>query len=188
MNTISKNKIILAVTGASGSIYASEALKMLISSSKVEEVALIYSHNGQKVWAYEKQEDIFHEKIRAFSNDDLFAPPSSGSSLYNAMLVIPCSMGTLAKIAHGIADTLITRAADVMLKERRPLWLAVREAPYNLVHIKNMEAVTLAGGGIFPLTPFFYHHPKDIHELVQPLISRLLNLVGIIEPTVPWKE
>jgi 4-hydroxy-3-polyprenylbenzoate decarboxylase len=97
-------------------------------------------------------------------------------------------MGTLAKIANGIADTLITRAADVMLKERRPLWLAVREAPYNLVHIKNMETVTLAGGGIFPLTPFFYHHPKDIHELVQPLISRLLNLVGIVEPTVQWKE
>lgn len=191
MNTFLKEKnkkIIIAVTGASGSIYAHEALRMSINSPLVEEIALIFSTNGEKVWKYEKMTLPVDDKIKLFANDDLFAPPSSGSSLYDAMVVIPCSMGTLGKIAHGIADNLITRAADVMLKEKRPLWLAIRETPYNLIHVNNMKTVIEAGGGIFPLSPFFYSHPQSIEELIQPLVSRLLHLTGIMEPMIQWKK
>ncbi|MCX7697379.1 MAG: UbiX family flavin prenyltransferase [Bacteroidales bacterium] len=191
MNTTLKEKskkIIIAVTGASGSIYAYEAIRMSIKSEAVKEIALIFSSYGEKVWKYENMTIPVSEKLTFFSNEDLFAPPSSGSALYDIMFIIPCSMGTLGKIANGIADNLITRAADVMLKEKRQLWLAIRETPYNSIHLKNMKTVVDAGGGIFPLSPFFYHHPQEIADLIQPLVSRLLHLAGIVEPIIQWKK
>ena len=183
-----QRKVILGVSGASGQVYAESILAQLIDNKNVIEIALVFSENGIKVWDYEKIAVVQKsKKLKVLDNLNLFAAPSSGSSMYTDMFVVPCSMGTLSKIAHGAADNLILRAADVMLKERRNLLLFVREAPYSLIHLKNMTQLSEAGAIVFPASPFFYHFPKNIHELVNPLTSRALSVVGLAEPDVKWK-
>jgi 4-hydroxy-3-polyprenylbenzoate decarboxylase len=183
-----KRKIIIGITGASGHVYARNLIDLLLKIDEVEELALVFSKNGQKVWNYEETESLpDSKKIIVFENDNLFAAPSSGSAMYSDMIVMPCSMGSLARIASGSADNLIARAADVMMKERRKLILAVREAPFSLIHLRNMTGVTEAGAIIFPLSPFFYHHPKEIIDIVQPLNSRILSLLGLDDPQIKWK-
>ncbi len=180
-------KVIVAVTGASGALYARETLRQLIALDQVKNIALVFSENGSKVWDYEKVMDIpVSSKIEVFENHDLFAAPSSGSAGYRAMFIVPCSMGTLAAVASGLASTLIQRAADVQLKERKTLVCMTREAPLSLIHIENMEKVTRTGGVIFPASPFFYHHPKDIHSAVSALVSRMLNVAGLSAPEFEW--
>lgn len=188
MNKI--ERIIIAVTGASGSIYAQDLLNKLTDSRySFQEIALIVSETGEEVWNYELKCDIPKDnKITRYSNSNLFSPPASGSAGYDAMVVVPCSSGTLARIATGMGNNLIARSADVMLKERKPLILVLRETPYNLIHIENMQRVTQAGGIIFPASPSFYSHPSDISELVSTVTHRILDILKIPNKGFRWGE
>jgi 4-hydroxy-3-polyprenylbenzoate decarboxylase len=183
------SKVIVAVTGASGAIYGFELIKQLTKIDSINSISVIFSENGLKVWEYENKVEIpKSEKINILNNNDLFASPASGSSGYQAMFITPCSMGTLGSIAAGISNTLILRAADVMLKERKTLILMTREAPLSLIHIENMGKVTRSGAIIFPASPFFYNHPKDLNAAISALISRLINTSGIPAPIFEWDK
>lgn len=125
-------------------------------------------------------------RIRIFDNDDLFAPPASGSADYDAMAVVPCSVGTLGRIACGVSQSLIERAADVMLKERRRLVLVVRETPLSLIHLRNMTALTEAGAVVLPASPGFYARPSSVEELCRSVAERVTALLGISGPRYRW--
>ncbi|HEV7230299.1 MAG TPA: UbiX family flavin prenyltransferase [Bacteroidia bacterium] len=185
-----KQKIVVAVTGASGAIYAKVLLEKLQALNKqVETVGVVMSDNAKDVWKFELGDQSF-EKIpfTNYNKSDFFAPFASGSAGYSAMIVCPCSMGTLARIASGISNDLTTRAADVMLKERRKLILVVRETPLNLIHINNMKAVTEAGGVICPASPSFYSLPKSMEELAATVVDRALNLAGLDAGAYQWGD
>ena len=183
-------KIAVAVTGASGAIYAKRLLETLQKlQEQVSEVSLVWSSNAYTVWEHELgNKDYERLPFRIYAKDDFLAPFASGSSTYEALIICPCSMGTVGRIAAGISNDLITRAADVMLKERRKLICVVRETPYNLIHLKNMTAVTEAGGIICPATPSFYSKPADIEAAVDTVIHRVLQLSGIILDSYRWGE
>ncbi len=185
---IMPKKIIVAVTGASGSIYAKHLLEKLIAlKNNSAEVSLIFSESGKKVWDYEiGRFNINSERIHLYSNNDFFAPVASGSAGYESMIIIPCTMGTLGRIASGTSDDLISRSADVMLKERRKLILVTREAPLNLIHIENMKMVTLAGGIIYPASPSFYSKPDNKEELEMTLVNRVLDIMGFDSDIQRW--
>lgn len=182
------NKIAVAITGASGSIYAKLLLdKLVLLKDQYEEVGIVMSKNAKEVWHTELgNEDYNKYPFNYFEKYDFNAPFASGSAKYNIMIVAPCSMGTLGRIAGGISDDLVTRAADVVLKERRKLILMVRETPYNLIHIKNMEIVTLAGGIICPATPSFYSKPQTIEEVAATVVDRVLDLAGLEMQSYRW--
>ncbi|MCC8036446.1 MAG: UbiX family flavin prenyltransferase [Rikenellaceae bacterium] len=170
-------KGIIAVTGASGSIYARLAVEELLKDSRLEELALIVSDNGQKVCRYEGVDILSHTdpRLRYYHCGDLFSPPASGSARYDFMAVVPCSMGTAGRIAGGISDNLITRAADVMLKEQRKLCLVVRETPLSLIHLRNLAALAEAGTMILPACPSFYSRPADIESLCLTVVHRMAD-------------
>lgn len=181
-------KIAIAVTGASGAIYAQVLLNKLAKIDGLE-LALVMSDNAKDVWKYElENEDFKNLSIKEYSVKDYFAPFASGSSTFEALVICPCSMGTLGRIANGMSDSLITRAADVMLKERRKLICVVRDTPYNLIHIENMQRVTLAGGIICPASPSFYSLPKTFEELAATVVDRVIGLLDIKIDTYRWKE
>lgn len=183
-------KIAVAVTGASGSVYARVLLdKLLEMKEQVTEVGLVWSDNAFTVWEHELG-DKGYEKypFKVWTKNDFLAPFASGSSSYSALIICPCSMGTLGRIASGISNDLVTRAADVMLKERRKLICVVRETPYNLVHLRNMTTVTEAGGIICPATPSFYSQPKSIDDVAYTVIHRVLQLSGIKVDGYRWQE
>jgi 4-hydroxy-3-polyprenylbenzoate decarboxylase len=182
------NKIIVAVTGASGAIYANLLLNNLIQiKDQWTELGLIISNNAKQIWNTELNNDSYKNyPVNFYDKYDFNAPFASGSAQYNIMLIVPCSMGTLGRIAAGISDDLITRAADVILKEKRKLILAIRETPYNLIHIKNMEAVTLAGGIICPATPSFYSKPSTINEVAETVVHRIIDLAGLQQKSFRW--
>ena len=182
------NKISIAITGASGAVYAKVLLdKLALLKDQYEEVSIVMSNNAKEIWKTELgNEDYSNYPFRYFDKYDFSAPFASGSAKYNVMIVAPCSMGTLGRIAHGVSDDLVTRAADVILKERRKLILMVRDTPYSLIHIKNMELVTLAGGIICPATPSFYSLPKTIEEVAATVVDRVLDLAGIDVSTFRW--
>jgi 4-hydroxy-3-polyprenylbenzoate decarboxylase len=147
---------------------------------QLEEVAVVVSETAEKVWAYELPDiPLDTHPFTRYSPDNFFAPIASGSAGYDAMIVIPCSAGTLGRIAAGSAGDLLTRAADVILKERKKLILVLRETPYSRIHIQNMLTITDAGGIICPASPGFYHHPSGIRELCAPVISRALTFAGL---------
>ncbi len=175
-------KTVIGITGASGSIYALRLIKRLLDRGV--EVAVIFTDNGRKVWQWELDEDL-PQTVEVFDNKNLFAPMSSGSSDYDAMIVCPCSMGTLGKIANGISDNLLTRSADVMLKERKKLILVPREMPYNLQHLENMRKITLSGGIIIPASPAFYSKPGTIEQLVDTVIDKVISQLGFA-PDYRW--
>ncbi len=181
-------KIVVAVTGASGSIYARQLLtKLLQAKDQIAALSLVMTDNAKQVWQTELGDKTYEElDIKNYAKNDFYAPFASGSAQYNTMIIIPCSMGTLGRIANGISDDLITRSADVMLKERRKLILVARETPYNLVHIKNMETVTLAGGIICPATPSFYSKPASIEDVADTLVDRVMDLAGIKQDSFRW--
>ena len=181
-------KIVVAVTGASGSIYAKQLLtKLLQAKDQIAELSLVMTDNAKQVWETELGDKSFDELgVNTFAKNDFYAPFASGSAQYTTMIVVPCSMGTLGRIAAGISDDLITRAADVMLKERRKLILVARETPYSLVHIKNMETVTLAGGIICPATPSFYSKPASIEDVAATVVDRVMDLAGIRQDSFRW--
>lgn len=175
------NKIVVAITGASGAIYAKCLLDSLVNSKdQCERVGVVMSDNAKIVWETELGNTHYtNYPFDFYHKNDFNAPFASGSAQYNTMIVVPCSMGTLGRVAAGISDDLTTRAADVILKERRKLILVARETPYNLIHIKNMETVTLAGGIICPATPSFYSKPQTIEEVAYTVVHRVLDLAGI---------
>ncbi len=181
-------KIAVAVTGASGSIYARQLLQKLVAiKNQWEELSLVMSGNAREVWSTELAEESWKDfPVRLFTTNDFSAPFASGSGRYDTMIIIPCSMGTLGRIATGVSGDLITRAADVILKERRKLILVVRETPYNLVHIRNMETITMAGGIICPATPSFYSRPQTIEEVAATVVDRVMDLAGLEIPTFRW--
>lgn len=164
-------KIVVAVTAASGALYARLCLEQLLRAEEVSEIALVYSAHAREVADFEGVTLPEDPRIRIFDNDDLFAPPASGSADYDAMAVVPCSVGTLGRIACGISQSLIERAADVMLKERRRLVLVVRETPLSLIHLRNMTALTEAGAVVLPASPGFYAPPL-VHRGVVPVGDR----------------
>lgn len=174
-------KIIIGITGASGSIYAHLLLaKLREVEERLEEVAVVVSDTAEKVWAYELPDiPLDASPFKRYSPDNFFAPMASGSAGYDAMIIIPCSVGTLGRIAAGTAGDLLTRAADVILKERKKLILVLREAPYSRIHIQNMLTVTDAGGIICPAAPGFYHNPSTINELCGTVVTRALSLAGV---------
>ncbi len=185
-----KQKIVVAVTGASGSIYASLVLRLLQNelSDQVESVGIVMSDNAKTVWQHELANSDYEKlPFRFYDKNDFMAPFASGSAGWHSMIIVPCSMGTLGRIATGISDDLLTRAADVMLKERRKLVLVTRETPLNLIHLNNMTVVTQAGGIICPATPSFYSIPKDINELAFTVIYRAMELCGFqISAAYKW--
>lgn len=184
------NKVIVAITGASGSIYPKLLLdKLSLIRDQWTELSIVMSTNAQQVWETElgKQPyDIYPAKY--FTNNDFNAPFASGSGQYNTMIIIPCSMGTLGRIASGISNDLISRAADVVLKERRKLICVARDTPYNLIHIRNMQTITLAGGIICPASPSFYSRPSTIEEAAATVVDRVLDLAGFDIKTFRWNS
>ena len=184
------HKIVIAISGASGSIYSKLLLdKLLIARSQWSEVATVITENATEVWKTELgNTDYLNYPFKNYTLGDFSAPFASGSGQYDTMIIAPCSMGTLGRIASGISNDLITRSADVILKERRKLICVVRETPYNLIHIRNMETVTLAGGIICPATPSFYSRPKTIEEVASTVADRILDLAGIHISTFRWGD
>ena len=184
------NKIVIAITGASGAIYAKVLLdKLMLLKDQWQELSLVISKNAKEVWETELgNQDYSKYDVKYYEKTDFSAPFASGSAKYNSMIIAPCSMGTLGRIANGISDDLVTRAADVILKERRKLILMVRDTPYNLIHIKNMETVTLAGGIICPATPSFYSRPSTIEEVAATVVDRVLDLAGLKVNTYRWNS
>ncbi len=182
------HKIVLAITGASGAIYSRQLLKkLLLLNNQWKELAVVMTDNARLVWKTELgNEDYADFKVPFFGTTDFLAPFASGSGQFNTMIIAPCSMGTLGRIAGGISNDLITRAADVILKERRKLICVVRDTPYNLIHIRNMETVTLAGGIICPATPSFYSRPSSIEEVADTVVDRVLDLAGLDVKTFRW--
>jgi 4-hydroxy-3-polyprenylbenzoate decarboxylase len=182
------NKIIVAITGASGSVYARQLLEKIRQlETQWNEVAIVMTENAKQVWETELENDSYKKlSFKNYSTTDFTAPFASGSGMFNTMIIVPCSMGTLGRIAAGVSNDLITRAADVVLKERRKLICVVRDTPYNLIHIRNMETVTLAGGIICPATPSFYSAPKSIDEVVATVVDRVLDLAGFDIKTYRW--
>lgn len=181
-------KIVVAITGASGSIYARLLLEKLAGlRSQWETVAVVMTDNAKQVWRTELDNTGYDNSgFPFFTQQDFNAPFASGSGKFDTMIVIPCSMGTLGRIATGISSDLITRAADVILKERRRLICVIRDTPYNLIHIRNMETVTLAGGIICPATPSFYSRPRTIEEAAATVVDRVLDLADLNIDTFRW--
>jgi flavin prenyltransferase len=184
------HKIVVAVTGASGAVYAKLLLDKLVRlREEWTELSIVFSSNAREVWKTELLNEAYSDyPARYFSTEDFSAPFASGSGQYGSMIIIPCSMGTLGRIASGTSSDLISRAADVILKERRKLICVVRDSPFNLIHIRNMEAVTLAGGIVCPANPSFYSLPKTIEELAATVVDRVLDLIGIRNPSFRWGQ
>ena len=185
-----RQKIVVAITGASGSVYAKVLLTKLCQlKDQIEELGVVMTENAKDVWKTELgNEDYKNFDVKYFRQQDFYAPFASGSGQYSTMIIIPCSMGTLGRIATGMSSDLITRAADVILKERRKLICVARDTPYNLIHIKNMETITLAGGIIAPATPSFYSLPKTIEEVAATVVDRVIDLVGLQQNSYRWGE
>jgi len=189
----------VAITGASGAILGRELLRALEADERVERVHLVASENSLRVLAeelglsgrnglLEKLLDTAPGKTVQHADADIGAAIASGSYPSNGMIILPCSMGTLAAIAHGLANSLVARAADVTLKERRPLILCVRETPFNRIHLRNMTLAAEAGAVIFPVIPAFYNHPIDSTEMARQFVCRVLAHIGLPQPgAYVWK-
>lgn len=185
-----KKKIIVAITGASGAIYAKLLLDNLLKlADQIEKVGVVMSDNAKEVWRYELgNEEYDNYPFTFYHKMDFNAPFASGSAKFDTMIIIPCSMGTLGRIAHGISNDLISRAADVILKERRKLIAVVRDTPFNLIHINNLKTVAEAGGIICPASPSFYSLPKTIKEVAQTVVNRAIDLAGLEQDSYRWNE
>jgi len=183
-----EKRYLIGITGASGAIYALylvSALKNLRIPFEIiitDAGKLVFQEELERPW-----QDLYQFTEKIYEEKEIGAPPASGSAPYQGMIVIPCSMGSLAGIATGQARNLLLRAADVMLKERKPLILVVRETPLNLIHLQNMLTLTQAGALIFPAMPGFYHKPKTLKDLIEGFIYRLLQFLGLTQNPKSWK-
>ncbi|MBA3912376.1 MAG: UbiX family flavin prenyltransferase [Acidobacteriales bacterium] len=190
----------VATTGASGSIFLQQLLRILADEERVSTVNFVASDSALRVMAEElnlkgrsnlvqQLLGVASEKIQLQSNDDIGANIASGSYRADAMIVLPCSAGTMARIANGIAAQLIERAADVCLKERRPLVLCLRETPLNRIHLRNMQLAAEAGATIFPLIPAYYYHPATLEDLAREFAYRILSHLSLPQPEAfQWKS
>ena len=185
-----RRKIVLAITGASGSVYALKLLEKLQQlKSPPEEIAVIFSDTAREIWEAETgQRYVAAFPAKEYGNKSFYAPFASGSSQFDTMIICPASMGTIGRIANGTSDDLIARSADVMLKERRRLIVVPRESPYNLIHINNLKTVTLAGAIVCPASPSFYSNPKTIDELVMTVVDRIIDLAGFDSNGFRWMD
>ena len=188
-----KRKVIVAVTGASGSVYAKVLFRKLelLLSTQISKVAIVMSDNAKDVWKFELGVDFNQSEYPSFQfykKNDFNAPFASGSAHYDSLIICPCSMGTLGRIASGISNDLISRAADVVLKERRKLVLVVRDTPFSLIHINNMKTVTEAGGIICPANPSFYSLPQTVEEVAETVVNRVIDLIGLENDSYSWGE
>jgi flavin prenyltransferase len=192
-DSLQTRNITLAVTGASGSIYASEILRVLADDNRVSKINFVASENSLRVFAEELKlsgrNDLVEKllgapcpKLQHHADSDIGANIASGSYPTAAMIILPCSMGTLAAIANGLAQNLIQRAADVCLKENRPLILCVRETPFNRIHLRNMQLASDAGATIFPAIPTLYNHPQTTEDMARNFVHRLLAYIGLPQP------
>lgn len=181
-------KIIVAITGASGAIYARQCVELLLKAESVERIALILSDHAEDVMRAEGVELPQSERMERFDNNDMWASVASGSARWDAMIVVPASMGTVARVASGVSRTLIERAADVMLKERRRLVVVVRESPYSLIHLRNLTTLTEAGAVVMPASPSFYFTPATIEELCLTVSSRAVEMAGVDITHRRWGE
>lgn len=178
---------ILGITGASGAIYAHRLLTHLHALGA--EVHVVLTEHGRQVVAYEGHNALLEEADKVYRNDDLFAPIASGSFRHRGMVVMPCSMATLGKLAHGIGDSLLARAADVTLKERRRLVVVPRETPMHAVHFRNQAALSDLGAVVLPANPGFYLKPRTIEDLVDTVLARVLDHLGLDHPVSRrWRE
>ena len=180
-------RVIVAVTAASGAIYARQCLELLLRSSEVERIALIYSTHAKAVAESEGITMPEDSRIEIYDNDNIWASPASGSARWDSMIVVPATVGTIARIASGISQSLIERSADVMLKERRKLVIVAREAPYSLIHLRNMTTLTEAGAIIIPASPSFYFNPSTIEELCMTISTRAVEHLGIATNHQEWQ-
>jgi flavin prenyltransferase len=185
-------KLVVAVGGASGAVYARrlrDTLAAAVRGGQADlEVGLCFSRAGAEVWRHELG-PVPDYPFRRYALDDFRAPFASGSAGWDAMVVIPCSTGGLARIAHGISEDLIGRAADVMMKERRKLVLVVRETPLSAIHLENMLAVTRAGAVVLPASPSFYSQPDSIEALLDTVVGRVLDQIAVPNRLMPrWGE
>jgi len=193
-------QLTVAITGASGAVFGREMLRALESDARVERIHFVASENALRVLAEELGlsgrtglvEKLLGEpatKVVQHADADIGAAIASGSHPSSGMIVLPCSMGTLASIANGLADSLIARAADVTLKERRRLVLCVRETPFNRIHLRNMTLAAEAGATIFPVMPAFYNRPIDSNEMARQFVARVLAHIGLPQPgAYVWKD
>ena len=186
-----KKKIVIAITGASGMIYAQSLLEKLSSekfNEQLSDVALLLSENVAGIWKNEiSTGSVSDFGFTVYKNTNFYVPFASGSSAYDVMIIIPCSMGTLGRIASGISDNLIGRTADVMFKERKKIIFVTREMPLSLIHINNMKTVTEAGGIVCPASPTFYNKPESIKEIADTVVERVLDLAGFEQKAKRWK-
>ncbi|MCC6412945.1 MAG: UbiX family flavin prenyltransferase [Saprospiraceae bacterium] len=183
-------KLVVAVTGSSGSIYAKVLFDKLVGlKNQWEKVGVVLSDNAKLNWELEVGPvDFSAYPFDFYEKNDFFAPFASGSAKYDTMIVCPCSMGTLARVATGISNDLVTRAADVVLKERRRLILVTRDTPLSLIHINNMKTVTEAGGVVCPASPSFYSKPQTMEAMAATVVDRVLDLAGFDHNTYRWSE
>ena len=163
-------------------IYARQCLDALLATEQVEQIALIVSATAEQVLSHEAITLPSDKRIVRFGNDDMFSSVASGSASWDAMVIVPASMGTVGRVASGVSLSLIERAADVVLKERRRLVVVVRETPYSLIHLRNMTTLTEAGAIILPASPSFYSLPTTIGEAVQTVVERIISHIGIAAP------
>ncbi len=181
-------RILIAITGASGSLYAQRLLDNL--DPNLHEIDVVLSNYAQVVLAEELPDGLrLPPGVKTHNSENMNAPFASGSNPPDAMVIIPCSMGTLGRIAHGYSENVLLRAADVMLKERRKLILVPRETPLSLIHVKNFELLLLAGATLLPANPSFYTRPKTVEQVVDTVVARVLDHLGIPQNLVArWKE
>ena len=186
-------RVAIGITGGSGAAY----VRRLIEVLQVDEILLTMTPDGLDVLKYEEKIKGTIDKfdpavfrpaspVRYAHYKDYFSPIAGGSNAYDALVIVPCSMNTLGKIASGVSDNLLVRGADTMLKERKTLVLVTRETPYSIIHIRNMETVTLAGGVIMPASPGYYHHPKQVSDLVDFMVSKILEQLGLPGIVKQW--
>lgn len=183
-------KIVVGIAGSSGSIYAKVLFdRLLLLKEEWSAVGVVMSINAKYNWQLELDNENYKDyPFDFYDKKDFMAPFASGSAQYETMIICPCSMGMMGRIAGGISDDLITRAADVILKERRRLIVVPRDTPYSLIHINNMKTITEAGGIICPASPSFYSKPKDFEELAATVVDRCLDLAGFNLNTYRWGE
>ena len=188
MSNLKKHKVVVGITGASGSIYAKVLLDKLVAlSDQIEEVGLVLSSNAPEVWQHELGVLPAKWPFKDYGKMDFNAPFASGSAKFETMIICPCSMGTMSRIATGISNDLMTRSADVILKERRRLIMVTRDTPLSLIHLRNMTTITEAGGIIAPASPSFYSHPDSMEELAATVVDRVLDLAGFDLEAYRWE-